>query len=112
MKVDLEIDGRIRTLELEPAQNGQYRGTLDGQPLEVQAQLLRPGGLSLVVDGRSYRVVREDDAPAANGGGWAVEFAGRRFPYHVEDPRSLKARRARGGDADGPRVIKASMPGR
>jgi biotin carboxyl carrier protein len=112
MKVDLEIDGRIRTLELEPAQNGQYRVTLDGQPLDVQAQLLRPGVLSLVVDGRSYRVVREDDAPAGNGGGSAVEFAGRRFPYNVEDPRSLKARRARGGDADGPRVIKASMPGR
>ncbi len=91
---------------------GRYRVRLDGEPLDIEARLLRPGVLSLVVGGQSYRVVREDDGPAGNGGGSAVVFAGGRFPYHVEDPRSLKARRARGGGADGPRVIKASMPGR
>ncbi|MBV8115797.1 MAG: biotin/lipoyl-binding protein [Silvibacterium sp.] len=113
MKLDLEMDGRMRTVELERGEtDGQYRVTLDGEPLDVQARLLRPGVLSLSVAGRSYRVVREDDASAGNGGGSAVVFAGARFPYHVEDPRSLKARRAHGGGADGPRVIKASMPGR
>ena len=113
MKLDLEIDGRMRTVELEPGEeNGHYRVVLDGEPLEVEARLLRPGVLSLVVAGRSYRVMREDDASAGNGGGSAVIFAGGRFPYHLEDPRSLKARRAHGGGSDGPRTIKASMPGR
>ena len=112
MKLDLEIDGQMRMVELEPGDDGQYRVTLDGEPLEIQWQLLRPGVLSLVVDGRSYRVVREDDASAGNGGGSAVVLSGRHFPYHVEDSRSLKARRAHGGGADGPRTIKASMPGR
>lgn len=113
MKLDLEIDGRVRTVELERGEtDGQYRVTLDGDPLDVQARLLRPGLLSLVVAGRSYRVVREDDAPAGNGGGASVVFSGGQFSYHVEDPRSLKARRAHGGGSDGPRVIKASMPGR
>jgi biotin carboxyl carrier protein len=112
MKLDLEIDGRMQTIELEPGESGSYRVTLDGKPLEVQAHLLRPGVLSLVINGQSYRVVREDDAPAGNGGGSALALAGRRFSYHVEDPRSLKARRAHAGGADGPRPIKASMPGR
>jgi biotin carboxyl carrier protein len=113
MKLDLEIDGRMRTIELELRDgNGQYRVILDGESLEVEARLLRPGVLSLVIGDRSCRVVREDDAPSGNGAGSSIMFAGRRFPYHVEDPRSLKARRAHAGGADGPRVIKASMPGR
>ena len=112
MKFDLEIDGQIRTVELEPGENGHYAVTLDGAPLEVEARLLRPGVLSLVVAGRSYRVVREDDVSAGNGGGSSVVVAGQRFSYHIEDPRSLKARRAHPGGDDGPRLIKASMPGR
>lgn len=112
MKFDIEIDGQTRTVELEPGEGGHYRVMLDGKPLEVQARLLRQGVLSLVVAGRSYRVVREDDASAGNGGGSAVVYAGTRFPYHIENPRSLKARRSQAAGADGPRAIKASMPGR
>ena len=112
MKLDLEIDGQMRTVELEPGDVGQYRVTIDGQPLEVQWRLVRPGVLSLMVDGRSCRAVREDDASAGNGNGSAIVFSGGRFPYRVEDPRSLRARRAHGSGSDGPRTIKASMPGR
>ena len=112
MKLELEIGGEMRTVELEPGEAGQHRVTLDGQSFEVQWRLLRPGVLSLVVDGRSYRVVREDDASAGDGSGSAIVFSGGRFPYRVEDPRSLKARRAHGGGSDGSRTIKASMPGR
>ena len=112
MKIEIEIQERIRTVELLPGDaDGQFQATLDGEPLDVQAFLLRPGVLSLMVEGRSYRVVREDDLPATNGGA-AVLFAGGRYLYRVEDTRSLKARRGHGGGADGPRVIKASMPGR
>jgi biotin carboxyl carrier protein len=112
MKFDLEIDGRIRTVELEAREGGHYQVTLDGEPLEIEARLLRPGVLSLVVAGKSYRVVREDDALAGNGAGSSVVLDGQRFPYRVEDPRSLKARRAHAGGDDGPRTLKASMPGR
>ena len=113
MKLEIEIQERIRTVELVPGDaDGQFKVTLDGKVMDVQAFLLRPGVLSLMVAGRSYRVVREDDLPATNGSDTAVLFAGGRYPYRVEDSRSLKARRAHGGGADGPRVIKASMPGR
>lgn len=113
MRFEIEIQGRLRTVELEQGEaDGQYRVTIDGEPVEVEVRLLRRGVLSLVVAGRSYRVVREDDGPAGNGRDTAVLLTGARYPYRVEDSRSLKARRALGGGADGPKVIKASMPGR
>src|SRR5262249_48708653 len=37
---------------------------------------------------------------------------GRRFPFTVEDPRSLRGRRGAGEGAAGPRAVKAPMPGR
>jgi biotin carboxyl carrier protein len=113
MKLEIEIEGRVRVIELATGSSpAQCRVNLDGQPLEVEAWLLRPGVLSIIVEGRSHRVVLEDDAPASNGNDKAVYFDGRRFPYRVEDPRSLKTRRAHAGGGDGPKVIKASMPGR
>ncbi|HZD50405.1 MAG TPA: biotin/lipoyl-containing protein [Silvibacterium sp.] len=113
MKLEIEIQDRLRTVELEAGEgDGRYRVKIDGELVEVEARLLRPGVLSLVVGDRSYRVVREDDLPATNGNDAAVLFAGRRYPYRVEDSRSLKARRAHGGGDEGPRIIKASMPGR
>jgi biotin carboxyl carrier protein len=108
MKLQLEIAGRMRTVELEPGDAiHQYRATLDGQPFEFEARLLRPGVLSLLIEGRAYRIVLEDDPDEP-----AVYIAGQRHPYRIEDPRSLKARRSHAQGHDGPKPIKASMPGR
>jgi biotin carboxyl carrier protein len=108
-----QIEDQQRIVEIDDAEeSGRYTVRLDGQPFEVEARLLCPGVLSLLIGGHSYRIVRENDAPATNGSETAILLDGVRFPYRVEDPRSLKARRAHSGGADGPRVIKASMPGR
>jgi biotin carboxyl carrier protein len=108
MKLQLEIGGRLRTVEIESdGDANRYRVTLDGAPMELEARLLRPGVLSLVVEDRAYRVVLEDDAEEP-----AVHLAGARHPYRVDDPRSLKGRRAHAKGSDGPRPVKASMPGR
>jgi len=113
MKFEIEIQGRLRTIELEPgAAPSQYRVSLDGQPLEVEACLLCPGVLSIIINGRSHRVVLEGDAFPGNGSDSAIFLDGMRLSYRVEEQRSLKARRAHTGGADGPKVIKASMPGR
>lgn len=113
MKLEIEIQGRLRTVELDQgAAPSQYRVTLDGQRLEIEACLLRPGVLSILIAGRSHRVVLEDDAFPGDGCDSAIFLEGKRFPYRVEDQRSLKTRRAHAGSPDGPKVIKASMPGR
>lgn len=104
MKLHIEIAGQTRAVEYSP---GESTVTLDGEPLEVHARLLRPGVLSLIVDGRAWRVILEEGPEES-----AVHLAGERIAYRVEDPRSLKARRAHSGGADGPVHIKASMPGR
>jgi biotin carboxyl carrier protein len=108
MKLQLEIAGVLRTVELERGDAPhRYRATLDGKPVAAEAHLLRPGVLSLIVEGRAYRVVLEDHREEP-----AVHIAGKRYGYRVDDPRSLKARRAHAKGSDGPRQIKASMPGR
>lgn len=104
MKLEIEIAGRTRTVDFKPEENSvEYDGTV----FPVETRLLRPGVLSLIVNGRAWRVVLEENADDP-----AVLVAGERIPYSVNDPRSLKARRAHAAGADGPRPIKASMPGR
>jgi biotin carboxyl carrier protein len=41
-----------------------------------------------------------------------VVINGHRYGFEVEDPRSLQGRRGVGGTAQGPRPVKAPMPGR
>jgi biotin carboxyl carrier protein len=59
--------------------------------------------MSLVTDGRQYRCVMDGDG---------VWIGGRRFGFEVEDPRSLQGRRGVGSGGEGPRAVKAPMPGR
>lgn len=104
MTVWLEIGGKTRRVEL-PA--GVVGGVLDcvvdGQPMRVDAQLLQAGVMSLVVEGRQYRCVLDGDG---------VWIGGRRFGFEVDDPRSLRGRRGAGAGVEGPRPVKAPMPGR
>jgi len=104
VKLEVEIAGEIRTVEYTP---GELSIALDGEAVAVHAQILRPGVLSLIVNGCAWRVVLEDDASDP-----AVHVAGERIAYRIDDPRSLKGRRARATGTDGPKAIKASMPGR
>jgi biotin carboxyl carrier protein len=104
----IEIGGRMRKLELERAENPlHFVARLDGETIEMDATLLKPGVLSITIAGHAYRCVLEDTADGA-----AVHVAGERFEYEMQDPRSLKARRSHGDAAEGPKPIKAPMPGR
>jgi biotin carboxyl carrier protein len=108
MKIDIEIDGRVRKVELERTEtDGVWRATIDGEAVITEARLLRAGVLSLLVDGRSYRIVLEDAGEEP-----ALHLGPQRIPYRAEDPRSLKSRRAHSVASDGPKALKASMPGR
>jgi biotin carboxyl carrier protein len=108
MTVWLQIEGKQRKVELrssaeEDALSGALACVVDGRPLTVEAQLLRPGVLSLLVDGRQYRCILDGDA---------VLVDGRRYGFEAADPRSLQARHGAGAAAEGARAVKAPMPGR
>lgn len=104
MKLEIEIAGRLRKIEWKP---GESVATVDGAASPIDAHLLRPGVLSLIIAGRAWRVILDEEANEPQ-----LHIAGSRIPYRIDDPRSLKARRAHSAGADGPRSIKASMPGR
>jgi biotin carboxyl carrier protein len=111
MKFEIEIAGRVRKVEVEPPARGSaaWSVRIDGEPSTADAHLLRPGVLSLILDGRSHRIVLEGaSAPDES----TLHHGSRRIPYRIEDPRSLKSRRAHAGGADGPVTLHASMPGR
>jgi biotin carboxyl carrier protein len=105
--VYLDIAGALRRVEIACDAAGTYTAVLDGENVALDARVLRPGVLSLLLNGRAHRVVLEE-----TGEETAVHVGRQRFEYRVDDPRSLRSRRARTDSADGPRTIKASMPGR
>jgi biotin carboxyl carrier protein len=109
MILQLEIHGELRRIELTPDKlPNRFRVALnDGAEQEIEARLLRPGVLSLQIAGKTCRCVLEEGPE-----GTVIHFAGSRFPYQMDDPRSLKSRRSRTGGHDGPKPVSAPMPGR
>jgi acetyl/propionyl-CoA carboxylase alpha subunit len=98
----LEVGGKKLRVELPPG-TGLMECSIDGRTVSVDARMLEPGVLSLVMEGRQYRCVLDGDG---------VVIGGRRYGFEVADPRSLQGRRGAGGGAEGPRPVKAPMPGR
>jgi biotin carboxyl carrier protein len=112
MILHIAIDGVLRKLTLErTSEDGGFTCEIDGQILTGSASLLAPGILSLLIGLDSYRCVF-DPGPSEGGEESAVYVNGQRYGYRREDPRSLKARRSHLKDDQGPRSIKAPMPGR
>ena len=104
MTVLLEIDGKKRRVELPSGLGtGVLECSVDGRAMLVDVRMLEPGVMSLIVEGRQFRCVLDGDG---------VVIGGRRFGFEVEDPRSLQGRRGGAGGAQGPRPVKAPMPGR
>jgi biotin carboxyl carrier protein len=100
------IGGERRRVELKtpPASlEGSIECLVDGDPFAVDARVLRPGVMSLLIEGRQYNCVLD---------GEELVIDGRRIAFEVDDPRSLAGRlRSVSGEA-GPRPIKSPMPGR
>jgi acetyl/propionyl-CoA carboxylase alpha subunit len=100
----LEIGGKKQRVELPSGLNaGVMECVVDGRAMTVDARMLEPGVMSLLVGGRQYRCVLDGDG---------VVIGGRRYGFEVEDPRSLRGRRGAGAGTEGPRAVKAPMPGR
>jgi biotin carboxyl carrier protein len=105
---NIEMNGKLRRVEFRaPEKNGRWQVMLEGKSMEVEAQEIQPGILGLILQGQSYRCVL-DKTPTET----AVHLAGERIVFAIDDPRSLSARRRKGGPASGAQVIKAPMPGR
>ena len=98
--------GKPHRLELRKSAAG-WECRLDGRVLHVDAVIPRRDVLSLLVDGHSYEIKREQTATDLH-----MWVGSARFAVQLRDPRSLRSRQLAGGEEKGPRKILAPMPGR
>jgi biotin carboxyl carrier protein len=121
----LEIGGKNVRVDLGVTRGGDVGAgpmecLVDGRAMSVDVRVLEPGVMSLLIvstgaqgstaaqgstetQGSQYRCVLDGDG---------VVIDGRRYGFEVEDPRSLQGRRGAGAGTEGPRPVKAPMPGR
>jgi biotin carboxyl carrier protein len=106
MIYQVSVDGKPHRVELEKAES-VWKCRLDGQEIVVDAVMTRRDVLSLLVDGRSYEVKREQTALDLH-----LWVGSTRFAVELHDPRSLRSRKDGAGDEKGPKKLMAPMPGR
>jgi biotin carboxyl carrier protein len=107
MTYEVTIDGKLYRVELT-----RERSTLsvkvNDKPIAVDAMLAERDVLSLLVEGRSYDIKREQTAASEH-----VIVRGISFTSEVRDPRSYRSRQAAAaGGGAGPKKIVSPMPGK
>lgn len=104
-------DGKATThrVELKRAPDFSWTCQIDGRPFIFDSSQPEADVLSLLVGGRSYEVRRDGNGSTSD---LSIIVEGRRYGAEVSDPRSLRGRKAKAGSTDGPKKIKAPMPGK
>jgi len=106
MVYEVTVDGKPHRLELERG-DGRWECRLDGQEINVDAVVTRRDVLSMLVDGHSYEIKREQTPTDLH-----MWVGSTRYGVELRDPRSLQSRRNAAGDEKGPKKVVAPMPGR
>src|SRR5271167_3518978 len=107
MTYDVVVDGKTHQLELTQGERA-WHCKIDGQQMDVDAALTARDVLSVLVGGKAYEIKRERSLQ----GELHMVIGSARYAVDVQDPRSLKTRRAVAGSDAGPQKIKAAMPGK
>ena len=106
MVYEISVDGEPHRLELEKA-DCFWHCRFDDRQFKVDAVIPRRDVLSLLIDGHSYEIKREQTATDLH-----LWVGNQRFAVELRDPRSLRSRRAGAGEEKGPQKLVAPMPGR
>ncbi len=110
MKLGVELDGKLRTIEIGPdatRANGHVLCMIDGRALEVDATEVAPGIYSILIGASSFEV-RVEPGPAA----LRITVAGREYAARVRDPRQWCRNRGAAIEAEGSQRVIAPMPGK
>jgi biotin carboxyl carrier protein len=107
MTYDVVVDGKTHQLELTRGA-GTWHCKIDGHDIDVDAELTARDVLSMLVGGKGYEVKRERSLQ----GELHMVIGSTRYAVEVQDPRSLRTRRAVAGSEAGPQRLKAPMPGK
>jgi biotin carboxyl carrier protein len=106
VKVGESPESKPRLLDLKKSISG-WDCRFDGEAFPIDAVLVQPDVLSVIVNGHAYEVKRERVATKTN-----IWVGDRCFEIELSDPRSLRSRNKGAMDEAGPRKIVAPMPGR
>jgi len=107
MTYDVVVDGKTHQLELTRGEKS-WHCRIDGQGMDVDAELTARDVLSVLVGGKAYEIKRERSLQ----GELHMVIGSARYAVEVQDPRSLRTRRAVTGSEAGPQRLKAPMPGK
>jgi biotin carboxyl carrier protein len=107
MTYDIIVDGKTHHVEVTRGEK-LWSCKVDDQEMEVDAALTARDVLSVLVGGKAYEIKRERSLQ----GELHMVIGSARYAVDVQDPRSLRTRRAVAGAEAGPQKIKAAMPGK
>jgi biotin carboxyl carrier protein len=107
MTYDVIVDGKTHRLELTKGE-ATWLCKVDGHTIEVDAALTARDVLSVLTGGDAFEVKRERSLR----GDLHLVIGSARYAIDVQDPRSLRTRRAAAGAEAGPQKITAPMPGK
>jgi biotin carboxyl carrier protein len=107
MTYDVVVDGKTHHVELERGKT-TWLCKVDGQEMDVDAALTARDVLSVLLSGKAYEIKRERSLQ----GELNMVIGSARYAVDVQDPRSLRSRRAVAGTEAGPQKVKAPMPGK
>ena len=106
MKLQVEIDGKKRQVELTQASERPV-WTIDGQRLEADAIAVSSGVYSILINGKSFEVRTE-----RLGAELRATTSGREFRIVVQDEREWRRKRGSAVEAEGRQQVLAPMPGK
>jgi biotin carboxyl carrier protein len=107
MTYDIVVDGKTLHVEVTRGEK-TWLCTVDGQAIEVDAALTARDVLSLLAGDKAYEIKRERSLQ----GELHMVIGSARYAVDVQDPRSLRTRRAVGAAEAGPQKLKSPMPGK
>lgn len=107
MTYDVVVDGKTHRLELTRGDK-TWLCKVDDQEIEIDAALTARDVMSVLVEGKAYEVKRERSLQ----GELHMVIGSARYAVDVQDPRSLRTRRAAGDAEAGPQKLTAPMPGK
>jgi biotin carboxyl carrier protein len=107
MKLDIHINGKTRTVELQRTSD-RWQISLDGIPTEADAIEIAPSVYSILLNGESHEI---RIAPAPDG---TLTLQSRNYEFTAEviNPRAWRGRGHGAAEAEGRQKIVAPMPGK
>lgn len=112
MTIDVDVNGRSRTVSVERSVEGRYTVTVDGRRHDVDVVRVGPLGLSLLLDAANGTSRDVQVAPGGRTGELLIRIDGRTVLATVNGTRTGRGASDAGGHSHGAQPVVAPMPGR